>query len=126
MPVPRLTLPLAVSSGDPAGIGPEIIGKSWDRREQSKLDPFFAIGDIDSFSPHWSGPTQRISDPSEAAGVFDKALPVLHIHDCVSVIPGSPDLDGAHCAYQALELAVGFARNNVAAGLVTGPVSKAQ
>jgi 4-hydroxythreonine-4-phosphate dehydrogenase len=126
MPEPRLTLPLAVSSGDPAGIGPEIIGKAWDRREQEQLPTFFAIGDIGSFAPHWSGPTRRISDPSEAAAVFTDALPVLHIHDCVSVVPGSPDLDGAHCAYQALELAVGFARNNVAAGLVTGPVSKAQ
>jgi 4-hydroxythreonine-4-phosphate dehydrogenase len=126
MPDARLTLPLAVSSGDPAGIGPEIIGKAWDRREQEQLPTFFAIGDIGSFAPHWLGPTRRISDPSEAAAVFTDALPVLHIHDCVSVVPGSPDLDGAHCAYQALELAVGFARNNVAAGLVTGPVSKAQ
>jgi 4-hydroxythreonine-4-phosphate dehydrogenase len=122
----RLTLPLAVSSGDPAGIGPEIIGKAWERREELGLPAFFAIGDAGSFAPHWSGSTQRIADPSEAIAAFDRALPVLHIHNCQRVVPGQPDRDGAHCAYQALELAVGFARNNVAAGLVTGPVSKAQ
>ncbi len=58
--------------------------------------------------------------------MFETALPVLHIHDGQGVAPGEPTLDGAHCAYQALELAVGFARTGVAAGLVTGPVSKAQ
>jgi 4-hydroxythreonine-4-phosphate dehydrogenase len=53
-------------------------------------------------------------------------LPVFHVHDCASIIPGTPDLDGAHCALQALELATGFARSGTVAGLVTGPVSKAQ
>ncbi len=122
----RLALPLAVSVGDPAGIGPEIIGKAWDVRHAKALPPFFAIGDINSFAPHWAGPVIKIDDPADAAKHFGEALPVLHIHDCVTVVPGVPDLDGAHCAYRALELAVGFARNNVAAALVTGPVSKAQ
>ncbi len=124
--VSRLTLPLAVSVGDPAGIGPEIIGKAWEARHEKKLPPFFAIGDIGSFAPHWGGPVVKIDDPADAAKHFEDALPVLHIHCCVKITPGIPDLDGAHCAYQALELAIGFARNNVAAALVTGPVSKAQ
>lgn len=122
----RLTLPLAVSVGDPAGIGPEIIGKAWEAWHSRSLPPFFAIGDIKSFAPHWQGPTVRISDPAETRANFAKALPVLHIHDCINIVPGKPDLDGAHCAYQALELAIGFARAGSAAALVTGPVSKAQ
>lgn len=122
----RLSLPLAISSGDPAGVGPEIIGKAWDARKKHKLPPFFAIGDEASFAPHWNGPVERISDPSEAAKCFKTALPVLHIHSCQRVVPGQPDLDGAHCALQALELAVGFARAGSAAALVTAPVSKAQ
>lgn len=124
--VSRLTLPLAVSIGDPAGIGPEIIGKAWEARHDKKLPSFFAIGDVASFAPHWGGPVVKIDDPADAAKHFEDALPVLHIHCCVKITPGIPDLDGAHCAYQALELAIGFARNNVAAALVTGPVSKAQ
>ena len=46
MPLGRLELPLAVSVGDPAGIGPEIIGKAWEVRHSADLAPFFAIGDI--------------------------------------------------------------------------------
>jgi 4-hydroxythreonine-4-phosphate dehydrogenase len=90
------------------------------------LAPFFAIGDIASFAPHWNGPVVRIEDPSETFAHFDTALPVIQVHNCISIVPGIPDLDGAHCAYQALEMAIGFARAGSAAALVTGPVSKAQ
>ncbi len=126
MPNRRLNLPLAISVGDPAGIGPEIIGKAWEARRFAALPPFFAIGDIGSFAPHWNGPVVRIEDPAETFSHFESALPVIQLHNCISVVPGSPDLDGAHCAYQALEMAIGFARAGSAAALVTGPVSKAQ
>ncbi len=119
-------LPLAVSMGDPAGIGPEIIGKAWEQREKQKLHPFFAIGDADGFAPHWNGPVERIDSPAQALERFDTALPVLHVHSCAKLKPGKPDLDGAHCAMQALEMATGYARSGNAAGLVTGPVSKSQ
>jgi 4-hydroxythreonine-4-phosphate dehydrogenase len=124
--MPISTLPLAISIGDPAGVGPEIIGKAWDQRKKAKLHPFFAIGDADCFAAHWPGPVERIESPEQALERFDKALPVLHVHSCASVAPGQPDLDGAHCALQALEMATGFAKSGNAAGLVTGPVSKAQ
>jgi 4-hydroxythreonine-4-phosphate dehydrogenase len=122
----RLTLPLAVSVGDPAGIGPEIIGKAWETRHDKTLPAFFAIGDIGSFAPHWDGPLVKIDDPADTFKHFDDALPVIQLHNCISVVPGVPDLDGAQCAYQALEMAIGFARAGSAAALVTGPVSKAQ
>lgn len=126
MPKGRLDLPLAISVGDPAGIGPEIIGKAWEARNSAGLPPFFAIGDIGSFAPHWNGPVVRIDDPADSQKHFATALPVIQLHNCISVVPGLPDLDGAHCAYQALEMAIGFARAGSAAALVTGPVSKAQ
>ncbi len=126
MPPRRLDLPLAISVGDPAGIGPEIIGKAWEARKSADLPPFFAIGDMGSFAPHWNGPVVKIDDPADSFAHFDSALPVIEVHTCLSVIPGEPDLDGAHCAYQALEMAIGFARAGSAAALVTGPVSKTQ
>jgi 4-hydroxythreonine-4-phosphate dehydrogenase len=126
MPEIRLSAPLAVSIGDPAGVGPEIIGKAWDQRHKAKLHPFFAIGDSACFAHHWPGPIQRIDNPDQASACFDTALPVFHVHSCAAIIPGQPDLDGAHCALQALEAATGFARSGHASGLVTGPVSKAQ
>lgn len=126
MPPRRLDLPLAISVGDPAGIGPEIIGKAWEARKSANLPPFFAIGDVGSFAPHWDGPVVKIDDPADSFAHFDTALPVIQLHSCISVVPGQPDLDGAHCAYQALEMAIGFARAGSAAALVTGPVSKTQ
>ncbi|MVZ97282.1 4-hydroxythreonine-4-phosphate dehydrogenase PdxA [Sphingorhabdus sp. IMCC26285] len=126
MPSRRLDLPLAISVGDPAGIGPEIIGKAWEARKAANLPPFFAIGDMGSFTPHWDGPVVKIDDPADSFAHFNSALPVIEVHNCISVIPGEPDLDGAHCAYQALEMAIGFARAGSAAALVTGPVSKTQ
>ena len=122
----RLELPLAISVGDPAGIGPEIIGKAWAARKSAGLPAFFAIGDIGSFAPHWDGPVVKIDDPADSIQHFDNALPVIQLHSCISVVPGEPDMDGAHCAYQALEMAIGFARAGRAAALVTGPVSKSQ
>lgn len=124
--MPNQHLPLAISIGDPAGVGPEIIGKAWEQRKKAGLHPFFAVGDPASFAAHWQGPVERIDSPEQALQRFDKALPVMHVHSCGTIIPGQPDLDGAHCALQALEMATGFAKSGNAAGLVTGPVSKAQ
>lgn len=119
-------MPLAISLGDPAGIGPEITGKAWEVRRSQKLSPFFAIGDIGCFAAHWRGPTKRIDDPMQALQCFGEALPVFHVHECHSVTAGRPDMDGAHCAFQSLELAVGFARTGSAAAMVTAPVAKTQ
>jgi 4-hydroxythreonine-4-phosphate dehydrogenase len=118
--------PLAVALGDPAGIGPEIVGKAWDARLISDLHPFFAVGDVESIRHGWRGPVVRIASPDEALGVFATALPVLHIFDCGEVHVGKPSTEGARCALAALQLATGMTRTGPAAALVTAPVSKAQ
>ncbi|MGK6319788.1 4-hydroxythreonine-4-phosphate dehydrogenase PdxA [Sphingomonas sp. DT-204] len=118
--------PLAVSMGDPAGVGPEIIAKAWAAREPHRLPPFFAVGDVRAIEAIWSGPVRRIDSPTDAAAVFDEALPVISVADAGEITPGRPDLDSARCALESLELAVGLTRSGAASGLVTGPVSKAQ
>jgi 4-hydroxythreonine-4-phosphate dehydrogenase len=118
--------PLAVSLGDPAGIGPEIVAKAWARRVEEALPPFFAIGDARSLERVWAGPVRRIASPLDATAVFDDALPLITVEDAGDVVPGTPDLAGARCALDALEMAAGLSRNGVAGALVTGPVSKAQ
>ena len=118
--------PLAVSMGDPAGIGPEIIAKAWALRAREGLTPFFAIGDARAVATVWEGPIAEISAPDEAAAVFDRALPILGVVDGGSIVPGAPDVDGARCALNALEMAVGLTRSSEVGALVTGPVSKAQ
>ena len=121
-----MTMPLAVSMGDPAGIGPEIIAKAWMARDSAGLTPFFAVGDVRAIERVWPGPIGRIDGPEAASVVFATALPVLSVEDAGLITPGSPDPDGARCALHALELATGLTRSGAASALVTGPVSKAQ
>jgi 4-hydroxythreonine-4-phosphate dehydrogenase len=121
-----MPIPLAIAMGDPAGIGPEIIAKAWERREAFALPPFFAVGDRDAIAAVWQGPLEAISDPGEAEDCFGLALPLLRVGEGSSSTPGAPDLDGARNALDSLEIAVGLTRSGAASGLVTGPVSKAQ
>ncbi len=118
--------PLAISLGDPAGIGPEIVSKAWVARDIQALPPFFAVGDPRSIESVWRGPMVRISDPDQANDAFKTALPIISVEDAGGITPGQPNLEGARCALDALEMAVGLARSNTAGGIVTGPVSKRQ
>ena len=87
-----MTAPLAVALGDPAGIGPEIVGKSWTMRESHLLPPFFVVGSREGIQAVWDGPIASIADPSEAAACFAHALPLLQLGDGNSVTPGAPDV----------------------------------
>lgn len=118
--------PLAVSLGDPAGIGPEVLAKCWDNRDRFEVAPFVAIGDPRSVRAVWDGPITMIDDPREADSAFDAGLPLIQIPSPEADRPGHPTVAGAHCSLDALEIAVGLARSGSAAGVVTGPVSKEQ
>ncbi len=118
--------PLAISLGDPAGIGPEVLAKCWDNRGTFNLPPFVAIGDPRSIAAVWDGPIVIIDDPREADSAFDAGLPLIQIMSGEEDTPGHPSVAGAHCSLDALELAVGLARSGSAAAVVTGPVGKAQ
>lgn len=117
---------LAVALGDPAGIGPEIIAQAWARRHADALPPFFAIGDQRSLRAVWDGPIAIVQGPDDAARAFDSALPLIEVDDPGEIIPGEPNLAGARCALDSLEIAVGLTRAGSARAVVTGPVSKAQ
>lgn len=119
-------MPLAIAMGDSAGIGPEITAKAWSARALHSLAPFFAVGDPRAVAKVWDGPLARISDPAEAADAFADALPIISTGDAGEVVPGTPDVDSARCALQALEMATGLTKSGAASALVTGPVSKAQ
>ena len=87
-----MTKPLALALGDPAGIGPEIAAKAWERRRQEGLAPFFAVGLPDALAAVWDGPIRTISDPDEAISAFDDALPVNRVAGGGAIIPGQPTL----------------------------------
>lgn len=121
-----MTAPLAISIGDPAGIGPEIVAAAWAARVTENLPAFFAIGDRRALAAVWDGPIETLAAPGDAAAAFDHALPLVQVDDPGEIIPGEPNLAGARCALDSLEIAVGLARNGFAGGIVTGPVSKVQ
>src|SRR6478672_1531520 len=118
--------PLAVSLGDPAGIGPEVIAKCWDNRADFGLPPFVAIGDGRSIAAVWDGPIEVVDDPSQSDAAFDYALPLIQVPSAETDVPGHPSIAGAHTSLDSLEIAVGLARSGSASGVVTGPVSKEQ
>ena len=117
---------LAVSLGDPAGIGPEVVAKAWDSRHALSLPPFVAVGDPRSLSEVWDGPVVVLSNPAEAIDAFQHGLPLLAVPAAAASLPGQPTTAGAHCSLDSLELAVGLTRSGTCAGVVTGPVAKHQ
>ncbi|HET9144809.1 MAG TPA: 4-hydroxythreonine-4-phosphate dehydrogenase PdxA [Sphingomicrobium sp.] len=120
------SVPLAISLGDPAGIGPEVIAKCWDSRDAFGLPPFVAIGDPRSVAAIWDGPIEVIDDPRQADSAFDVGLPLIQLNAPHSDMPGHPSVAGAHCSLDSLEIAVGLTRSGSAAAVVTGPVAKEQ
>lgn len=119
-------LPIAVSLGDPAGIGPEVLAKCWDQRSALALPTFVAVGDPRSVASVWDGEVALIDDPRDADSAFDHGLPLLAVPAAEAGVPGCPTVAGAHCSLDALELAVGLARSGSVSAVCTGPVSKQQ
>ncbi|WP_421992290.1 4-hydroxythreonine-4-phosphate dehydrogenase PdxA [Qipengyuania sp.] len=122
--------PLAVSLGDPAGIGPEIIAEGWARRRENGIASFFVVGGADALaraarSRGLDIAIERITDSSKAAPVFERALPVLGHEDCEAIL-GTPDDHGAALALHSLAEATRHALLGSAAAVVTAPIAKAQ
>lgn len=119
---------LALSLGDPAGIGPELIAAAWADRGPSRLPPFFAVGGARLLAAAAERvgldvPVIAIAHPEDAREAFARGLPVLGAIDA-EYRPGTPDAAGAHCAYASLQQACEIVRLRLAAALVTAPVAK--
>ncbi|MBI1407569.1 MAG: 4-hydroxythreonine-4-phosphate dehydrogenase PdxA [Caulobacter sp.] len=121
------TRPLAVTLGDPAGVGPEIIVKAW-TATRARANPFLVIGDADALrsSPGGLGvPVRIVAGPAEAPAVFAEAIPVLHLPLAAGVVAGQPSSDHAEAIIRWIETAVGLALTGGVAGVVTAPIAKA-
>ncbi|MEL7445626.1 MAG: 4-hydroxythreonine-4-phosphate dehydrogenase PdxA [Pseudomonadota bacterium] len=125
---------LAVSLGDPAGIGPEIIVESWVRQNASgkrnDAPGFFVVGgpEVLRQAAELRGldcPIVPIADPTEAAMARHAGLPVFAGME-TAYSPGQPDQAGASVALSSLQWATKFTLSGLASGLVTAPVSKAE
>jgi len=115
-----MTPPIALSCGEPAGIGPEIAARAW--AELRGDLPFVYIGD----ARHLPAGTAhaRIDDPSEAAVVARHALPVMQ-HDFPSPRrPGRIDPANAQAVIDVITRGVGLVQSGAARALCTAPINK--
>ncbi|NMG41550.1 4-hydroxythreonine-4-phosphate dehydrogenase PdxA [Chelativorans sp. ZYF759] len=122
------TLPLALSIGDPSGIGPEIALAAWQRRKTDALPAFLLIGDpaLLAARARTLGLAVDIAEAStqEAAAIFETALPVLKLENAFVDSPGAPRPENAAGTIEAIERGVALVRDGRAAALVTLPIAK--
>ena len=122
--------PIAISVGDPAGIGPELIAEAWTRRESAALAPFFVVGGAEALRAAAAArglnvPILEIDNADAASASFDKHLPIL-VGEDAEYRPGSPDRQGAELALTSLRLATELAIEGAASAVVTAPIAKAE
>ncbi|ADG10755.1 4-hydroxythreonine-4-phosphate dehydrogenase PdxA [Caulobacter segnis] len=117
--------PLALSAGDPAGVGGEIIAKAW-RTLREAGPPFVVIGDAQLLASAGAGvKVQAVTRPREALDVFADALPVIDIPLLSPVVAGQPSPAYAPQVIRWIETGVGLALSGEVSGLVTAPIAKA-
>jgi len=124
----RARLPLALTLGEPAGIGPDLTLAVWRRRAELDLPVFYLIGDADFLNRRGrvlglDVPT-AIVKPAEANAVFDRALPVVPLGLPITAMPGKPDATSAPAAIASIRRAVADVLLGHAAAVVTNPVAK--
>lgn len=121
--------PIALTMGDPAGIGPDISLAVWARREALATPPFLFIGDpsVLALRARALGLEVRIkeTDCLGAPAAFADALPVLPIRCAAPVVAGQPSTDNAPAITQAIDTAVRFAMDGEASAVTTNPIAKA-
>ncbi|PWE58303.1 4-hydroxythreonine-4-phosphate dehydrogenase PdxA [Metarhizobium album] len=120
--------PLALTQGDPAGIGPDITLTAWLDRQALSLEPFIFIGDpviLAKRARHLglSVPIEE-TDAEGAVGIFDRAIPVLPVAAGADSQPGTPDVDSASGTIGAIERAVELCFAGRASAVVTNPIAK--
>lgn len=121
-------LPLALSQGDPAGIGPDIALQAWLKRDELALPPFLYIGDPEVLKVRARQLELEVvveeTDAAHASDVFARALPVLSIPTGVDVLAGKPHVANARGTIAAIETAVALCLQGTVRAVVTNPIAK--
>jgi 4-hydroxythreonine-4-phosphate dehydrogenase len=120
--------PLALTSGEPAGIGPDITLSAWLRRAELELPPFYVRGDCGSLRARATalGLDVEIAEvsPGDALATFAKALPVAPTGQPATARPGKPDDSSANAAIASIRQAVDDVVAARAGAVVTNPIAK--
>ena len=124
----RARLPLALTIGEPAGIGPDLTLAIWQRRVELDLPAFYLIGDVDFLrgrarSLGLDVPLAVVT-PEETGAAFERTLPVVPLGLPVTAAPGEPDATSAPAAIASIRRAVADVLAGHAAAVVTNPIAK--
>ena len=124
-------LPLVLTMGDPAGIGPDIAIQAWLSREDAAIPPFMVVGDAQLFAARAAAlgvsiPIEGIDTADRGYRVFRKALGVLPLICPCDIQPGQPNSHAAASVIASIERAVDLVQKKQARALVTNPINKKQ
>ncbi|RUT28531.1 4-hydroxythreonine-4-phosphate dehydrogenase PdxA [Arsenicitalea aurantiaca] len=121
--------PLAVSMGEPAGIGPDLILRLFSERKGGEVPPFIVYGNAQFLRERASrlGLSIEIvgARPGAAGVIFPHALPVCDVEGDVPDTPGEPQAGSASVVIEAIAAAVADTRAGACRAVVTAPIHKA-
>jgi 4-hydroxythreonine-4-phosphate dehydrogenase len=124
-----MSLPLALTLGEPAGVGPDLTLAVWSRRGELSSPAFYVIGDCNFLRDRAKalGLDVPIAEttPAAAAETFTRALPVLPLGASVTAQPGRPNASSAPAAIGSIRTAVADVLAGRACAIVTNPIAKA-
>ncbi|CAO3452677.1 4-hydroxythreonine-4-phosphate dehydrogenase (EC 1.1.1.262) [Azospirillum argentinense] len=126
--------PLALTMGEPAGIGGEIALKAWltargAARADGAVPPFVLLDDparLESLAARLGlpVPVKAVGSMAEGAALFGAALPVLPQPLAAPVTPGRPDPANGAAVIASIDRAVALVRRGEASAVVTNPIQK--
>jgi len=127
MTISKNTLPLAITAGEPAGIGPTLVAKLWQKRKELDLPPFLFVGPKDIFQQHGLDiPVTCIKQPdTKTASIFKTSLPVIDLPLDGPITLGEINPRHASMVIQSIKTATALALKGDVAGIVTNPIQKA-
>ncbi|MFS3134275.1 4-hydroxythreonine-4-phosphate dehydrogenase PdxA [Gluconacetobacter sacchari] len=111
---------LALTMGDPAGIGPELTVAAW-RALRAGGPAFVVLGDPALYR---DVPVRVVGEAEQAAAVFAEALPILPVGLACAARAGEPDGTNAPAVIDSIARAVELALGGQAGAVVTNPISK--
>jgi 4-hydroxythreonine-4-phosphate dehydrogenase len=127
-PLKNNHLPLAVTMGDPSGIGPDVLLSAWADREALRLPPFYVLADAATLRRRAAalGLEVTLADtrPAHALDAWTDGLPVVALRNPVRAVAGSPDPANAPSIIEAIDRAVADVFADKASGIVTLPIAK--
>ncbi len=122
--------PLVVTMGEPAGIGPELVGQAWLAGVRHGMPPFYCLADPVFLTKRLAAagvdaPLALVTEAEEAEAAFPDGVPVIPLdRTVVSGEAGSPSVADAPAVLEAIERSVADVIAGQAAGVVTAPVQK--